>query len=122
MNLKPSSKNSSRLQKLEPFNAWSVKDFVNLAVLVKAKGKCTTDHISPAGRWLKYRGHLQNISDNMLLGATNAFSGDIGKGKNLLDHASLQAAVIEFLAHEALAETADWGIHQREHSMHVAFR
>jgi aconitate hydratase len=52
-------------------------------VLVKAKGKCTTDHISPAGKWLKYRGHLDNISNNLFSGAINAFSGEAGQGKNI---------------------------------------
>jgi aconitate hydratase len=73
---------SDRLQALEPFNAWSGRDLVDLPLLVRAKGKCTTDHISPAGPWLKYRGHLDNISNNMLLGAVNAFSGTPGKVKN----------------------------------------
>lgn len=76
--------NSERLQLLKPFAPWSGKDWEGLLVLAKAKGKCTTDHISPAGPWLKYRGHLNNISNNMLLGATNAFGGKIGKGKNIL--------------------------------------
>lgn len=71
---------SDRLQLLEPFKPWNGKNVEAAIVLCKAKGKCTTDHISPAGKWLKYRGHLDNISDNMLLGATNAFSGAIGKG------------------------------------------
>lgn len=75
---------SERLRLLSPFPAWDGKDFVCLPLLLKAKGKCTTDHISPAGPWLKYRGHLDHISDNMFLGATNAFTGDAGKGKNLL--------------------------------------
>jgi aconitate hydratase len=75
---------SERLQLLEPFRAWDGKDMENLVVLAKAKGKCTTDHISPAGSWLRYRGHLDNISNNMLLTAVNAFSGDIGKGKNVI--------------------------------------
>ncbi len=76
---------SDRLQLLEPFAKWDGKDAMeNLVVLCKAKGKCTTDHISPAGKWLKYRGHLDNISNNMLLGATNAFSNQIGQGKNVL--------------------------------------
>lgn len=74
---------SDRLQVLAPFPAWDGKDFVDLPVLVKAKGKCTTDHISPAGKWLKYRGHLDNISNNMFIGAVNAFSGEIGKGRNV---------------------------------------
>jgi aconitate hydratase len=75
---------SDRLQLLAPFPKWDGQDMENLLVLCKAKGKCTTDHISPAGKWLKYRGHLDNISNNMLLGATNAFSGKIGTGKNVL--------------------------------------
>ena len=75
---------SDRLQLLTPFEAWNGKDFDGLLVLCKAKGKCTTDHISPAGPWLKYRGHLDNISNNMLLGATNFFGGAIGKGRNVL--------------------------------------
>jgi aconitate hydratase len=77
--------NSSRLQKLEPFLPWDGKDYADLPIMVKAKGKCTTDHISPAGAWLSYRGHLDKLSDNLLLGAVNAFSGDVGKGKNALD-------------------------------------
>ncbi len=89
---KPAGKNavvavaptSSRLQLLTPFKAWDGKDYVDQLVLAKAKGKCTTDHISPGGPWLKFRGHLNNISDNMLLGADNAFTGEIGKGKNQL--------------------------------------
>lgn len=78
------SPTSKRLQKLAAFKAWDGRDLIDLPILAKAKGKCTTDHISAAGPWLKYRGHLDHISDNMLMGATNAFTGDIGKGKNLL--------------------------------------
>lgn len=77
--------NSERLQILSPFTEWNGQDFVGQLVLAKAKGKCTTDHISPGGPWLKYRGHLDNISNNMLLGADNAFTGEIGKGKNQLN-------------------------------------
>jgi len=75
---------SDRLQVLSPFRAWDGKDFAELPVLLKAKGKCTTDHISPAGPWLKYRGHLDKISDNMFTGAVNAFTGEPGKGVNPL--------------------------------------
>lgn len=78
------SPTSDRLQLLEPFKPWDGKDFTDQLVLAKAKGKCTTDHISPGGTWLKYRGHLDNISNNMLLGADNSFTGEIGKGKNQL--------------------------------------
>ncbi|MGY8736061.1 MAG: aconitate hydratase, partial [bacterium] len=74
---------SDRLQLLEPFPAWDGNDYEKLPLLLKAKGKCTTDHISMAGPWLKYRGHLDNISDNCFIGAINAFTGDAGTGKNL---------------------------------------
>ncbi len=77
--------NSSRLHKLEPFDIWDKKDFMKLPVLAKVKGKCTTDHISPAGQWLMYRGHLDKISDNLLLGAVNAFTNEVGRGKSFLD-------------------------------------
>jgi len=72
---------SDRLQLLEPFPAWDGNDFTDLAVLLKAKGKCTTDHISAAGPWLKYRGHLENICQNLFLGAVNAFTGEAGLGR-----------------------------------------
>ena len=75
---------SERLQLLTPFAAWDGKDIEDALLLCKAKGKCTTDHISPAGTWLQYRGHLDNISDNMLTGAINAFSGDTGEATSLL--------------------------------------
>ncbi|HLG22543.1 MAG TPA: aconitate hydratase [Candidatus Manganitrophaceae bacterium] len=76
--------NSERLQLLQPFPRWDGKDFIKLPILVKAKGKCTTDHISPAGPWLKYRGHLDKISDNMFLGANNAFAAEPGKANDVL--------------------------------------
>ena len=79
-------KDSERLQKLEPFSAWNGMDFEDLVILAKVAGKCTTDHISPAGAWLMYRGHLDKISDNLLLGATNSFNGKIGVGKNVLNN------------------------------------
>jgi aconitate hydratase len=73
---------SERLQFLKPFEPWNGKDFIDLPVLLKVKGKCTTDHISMAGPWLRYRGHLDNISNNMFIGAVNAFTGETGKVKN----------------------------------------
>jgi aconitate hydratase len=76
---------SKRLQRLEPFAKWDGKDFEDVPIMVKAKGKCTTDHISPAGAWLSLRGHLDNLSDNMLLGAVNAFNDQVGQGKNILN-------------------------------------
>jgi len=73
---------SNRLQLLEPFKKWDGKDFEEIPVLIKVKGKCTTDHISMAGPWLKYRGHLDNISNNMLIGAVNAENGEVNSVKN----------------------------------------
>jgi len=75
---------SERLQLMEPWSAWDGKDFVDMPVLIKTKGKTTTDHISPAGPWLRYRGHLDRFSDNMFMGATNAFNGEAGTGINVL--------------------------------------
>ncbi|MBI4125725.1 MAG: aconitate hydratase [Deltaproteobacteria bacterium] len=75
---------SDRLQVLTPFEPWDGNDFEKLPLLIKAKGKCTTDHISPAGPWLQYRGHLDNISNNLFVGATNAFQKEAGKTKNIL--------------------------------------
>ena len=74
---------SERLQLLKPFAPWDGNDYTDLVVLLKAKGKCTTDHISMAGPWLRFRGHLDNISNNMFIGAINAFTGDAGKVKNV---------------------------------------
>jgi aconitate hydratase len=73
------SPKSQRLQLLKPFKAWDGKDMTAMPVLIKAKGKCTTDHISMAGPWLKFRGHLENISNNMLIGAVNAENGETNK-------------------------------------------
>lgn len=77
---------SDRLQRLTPFPEWDSHDFLGLALLIKAKGKCTTDHISMAGPWLKYRGHLDNISNNMLIGAVNAFNEETNSVKNRITH------------------------------------
>ncbi len=75
---------SDRLQKLTPFLAWDSGDFNDMKLLIKAKGKCTTDHISMAGPWLRYRGHLENISNNMLIGAINEFNEQTNSVKNEL--------------------------------------
>jgi aconitate hydratase len=77
------SPTSDRLQLLEPFKPWDGKDALDIPILIKTKGKTTTDHISMAGPWLKYRGHLDNISNNMLIGAINAENGEANKVKNL---------------------------------------
>ena len=79
------SKDSKRLQLLEPFAKWDGKNFLEMKLLIKAKGKCTTDHISMAGPWLFYRGHLDNISNNLLTGATNFFNGEINSIKNQIN-------------------------------------
>ena len=79
------SPTSDRLQLLEPFPAWDGQDYRELPVLMKAQGKCTTDHISAAGPWLKYRGHLENISGNLFLGVVNVFTGATGEGKDVTD-------------------------------------
>jgi aconitate hydratase len=81
------SPTSDRLQLLDPFPAWDGNDYLGLPVLMKAKGKCTTDHISAAGKWLTYRGHLENISGNLFLGAINAYGDqyEAGHGKDVRD-------------------------------------
>lgn len=75
---------SERLQLMQPWPRWDGRDFIDMPVLLKARGKTTTDSISPAGPWLRYRGHLDRFSDNMFMGAVNAFTGEIGKGKNVI--------------------------------------
>ena len=75
---------SERIELLKPWEPWDGEDYVNLPVLMKTSGKTTTDHISPAGPWLRYRGHLSKFSENMFMGAINAFTGETGKGKNVV--------------------------------------
>lgn len=75
---------SERIQLLQPWDAWDGNDFIDMPVLIKAKGKTTTDSISPAGVWLRYRGHLDKFSDNVFMGAINAYTGEAGKGKNVI--------------------------------------
>ncbi len=95
------SPTSNRLQLLQPFAEWNGNDYVDLPVLLKAKGKCTTDHISAAGRWLDFRGHLENISGNLFLGVVNAFTGAVGTGKDPVDAET--RAFPEIAAHLAVA-------------------
>ncbi len=97
---------SERLQLLQPFPRWDGKDFIELPILVKTKGKTTTDHISPAGAWLRYRGHLDKISDNMFLGAVNAFTGEPGKGVNPLTGEKGQS--FSAMARELKAKGLSW--------------
>ncbi len=91
------SPDSKRLQRLQPFPAWSEKDTADMALLIKVKGKCTTDHISMAGPWLRFRGHLENISDNMLIGAINAFND---QANSVLDPYSGTYKAVPALARE----------------------
>ncbi len=100
------SPDSERLQLLQPFPRWDGKDFSELPILVKTKGKTTTDHISPAGAWLRYRGHLDKISDNMFLGALNAFTGEPGKGVNPITGES--AKTLSQIARDLKARGVGW--------------
>ncbi len=95
------SPTSDRLQLLDPFTAWEGTDLKGLKLLIKAKGKCTTDHISMAGPWLKYRGHLDNISNNMLIGAVNYFNEKTDNVKNQLtaEYASVPKVQRDYKAH-----------------------
>lgn len=92
---------SNRLQKLAPFPAWNGEDYTGLPLLIKIKGKCTTDHISMAGPWLRFRGHLDNISDNMLIGAVNAFNNETN---SVLDPGTMGYAPVPALARKFKAE------------------
>lgn len=100
--IKPESK---RLQFLEKFDAWDGKDYLDLPVLLKAKGKCTTDHISMAGPWLRFRGHLDNISKNLFLGAINEFTDEAGSVKSQLSGEYRQPHEV---AREYKAENMNW--------------
>lgn len=77
------SPTSDRIQRLDPFSPWHGKDFEHLAIMIKMEGKCTTDHITSAGLWFRYRGHLENISNNTLIGALNAGNKKINKVENV---------------------------------------
>lgn len=85
---------SNRLLTLTAFSPWDGKDLSDLVVLCKTRGKCTTDHISPAGFWLRYRGNLDKISDNLLLGATNDWTGEIGRGENIFTNQTASFAEV----------------------------
>lgn len=91
---------SNRLQVLKPFAAWDGKELIEMPLLLKAEGKCTTDHISMAGPWLRFRGHLENISDNMLMGAVNAFNGKTNSVLNQLNckYEAVSAVVKQYKA------------------------
>ena len=97
---------SERLQLLAPFPAWDGADYADAPVLVKVRGKCTTDHISPAGPWLRFRGHLDRFSDNMFMGAVNAHTGETGKGTNVLTGES--GVALSRIARQYKADGARW--------------
>lgn len=96
---------SERLELLSPFKPWDGKDLIDLPVLLKASGKCTTDHISMAGPWLRFRGHLDNISNNMFIGATNSFNGETGKVKNIF---TSEVKSVPEVARDYKARSIDW--------------
>ncbi|HJU15864.1 MAG TPA: aconitate hydratase [Stellaceae bacterium] len=97
---------SQRLQLMEPWPAWDGKDFLDMPVLIKTQGKTTTDHISPAGYWLRFRGHLDKFSDNMFMGAINAFTGEAGTGADVLSGETKQP--IAKIARHYKAEGVKW--------------
>ncbi len=100
------SPSSERIERLEPFPAWDGRDVECAALLLKARGKCTTDHISPAGPWLRFRGHLERISDNMFSGAVNAFTGKTGEGLDQLS--SERGVAFAALARRYKAQGVPW--------------
>ena len=92
--------NSTRLQILEPFQEFNENNYQSLTVLMKAKGKCTTDHISPAGKWLQFRGHLENISQNLFIGVNNSYTDEAGIGNNLLTNETMSLPDLAKSYHE----------------------
>jgi aconitate hydratase len=99
---------SQRLQLMQPWPAWDGNDYLDMPVLLKAKGKTTTDHISPAGPWLRFRGHLDKFSDNLCMGAINAYTGEAGKVKNVLTGAA--GEMISRVARDYQARGVKWVI------------
>ena len=102
--------NSDRLCLLKRFSKFNNKDFFNMPILLKAKGKCTTDHISQAGIWLKFRGHLEKISDNTYLGATNAFLNKIGKGIDVTDNSEKKIKLLPEIAKSFKNRNISWAV------------
>ena len=96
---------SSRLQRLTPFEAPNESEYESMSVLMKAEGKCTTDHISPAGKWLQFRGHLENISQNLFNGVNNAFAENAGDGVNVL---TKEVDTLPNIAKNYHAENVSW--------------
>jgi aconitate hydratase len=102
------SPTSDRLQLLQPFKPWDGQDIANAPILIKAKGKCTTDHISMAGPWLKYRGHLENISNNMLIGAVNSANGKTNCVQNFLKEGEAVFDTVPGVARDYKAHGVKW--------------
>ena len=100
--------NSERLELMRPWGPWDGNDFLDMPVLIKTKGKCTTDHISPAGIWLRYRGHLGKFSDNVYLGAINAYTDEAGKGKNVIT--GEEGLIISSIAKQYQAQSVKWAV------------
>ena len=96
---------SNRLQRLTPFEAPNEAEYKSMSVLMKAEGKCTTDHISPAGKWLQFRGHLENISQNLFNGVNNAFADNAGDGVNVL---TKEVDTLPNIAKNYHAENVSW--------------
>ncbi|PVU99723.1 hypothetical protein BB559_000445 [Furculomyces boomerangus] len=96
---------SQRLQLLSPFKSWDGKDYIDMPILIKVKGKCTTDHISMAGPWLKFRGHLDNISNNMLIGAINS---ENGKANNIRNQLTGEWGAVPATARDYKAKDISW--------------
>ncbi len=99
---------SDRIQLMAPWAAWDGEDFLDMPVLIKTQGKTTTDHISPAGSWLKFRGHLDHFSENLLMGATNAHTGEAGKAKNVMTGEAGQ--MVSQVARAYKSQSAPWVI------------
>ena len=94
------SPDSERLQVLTPFDEFNAKNYLEMTIIMKAVGKCTTDHISPAGKWLRFRGHLENISQNLFIGVNNAFSEESGTGINILSNEVMKLPDLAKAYHE----------------------
>src|SRR5262249_49949474 len=99
---------SERIQPMTPWPAWDRSDFTHAPILIKTRGKTTTDHISPAGPWLRYRGHLERFSENLLMGAVNAHTGETGKTRNVL--AATESQPVAAVARDYRAKGVQWVI------------
>ena len=116
---------SERLQLLEPFQPWNGENIMGAKLLIKAAGKCTTDHISMAGPWLRYRGHLDNIANNTLTGAVNAFGGAVNEVVNQLDGSKGEVPAVQRAYKAAGVKTmvvGDWNYGEGSSREHAAMQ